>query len=123
MATVSFFLVYLPIFFLGCISLKLSPHRNLNSRKVSSALEAMGSDQLYRPEDEDGPEFADYLKNLLKLQANRAKTGFSAASSGSSDAYFAKLNRLKIERNTRIRAGLPDDIDRGYKDVDFINAK
>ena len=85
---------------------------------------AVGSDQLFRPEDEDSPEFKEYLKNLLKMQANRAKTGFSAASSGSSDAYFAKLTRLKIERNARIRAGIPDDnIDTSYKEIDFINAK
>jgi len=91
-----------------------------------SYLSALGSDLLFRPEDEDSPEFKEYLKNLLKMQTNRAKTGFAAPSSGSSDAYMAKLTRLKIERNARIRAGLPDvppeGLDYSYKEIDYKNA-
>ena len=46
----------------------------------------MGSDLLQRPEDENSPEFAAYLKQLMSLQVNRSKAGFAAPSSGSSDA-------------------------------------
>jgi hypothetical protein len=59
---------------------------------------SLGSDLLERPDDEDGPEYREYLKALLTLQANRAKTGHAAPSSGSADAYMAKLTRIKIER-------------------------
>lgn len=45
----------------------------------------LGSDVLVRPDDEDSPEFREYLKALLTLQANRAKTGHAAPSSASSD--------------------------------------
>lgn len=79
-----------------------------------------GSDALYRPDDEDSPEFQEYLKKLLQMQRNRAKTGFSAPSSRSTDAYFAKLNRIKLEKIARFRAGLPnDDIDVSYKPIDY----
>jgi hypothetical protein len=40
----------------------------------------------------------------------------------SSDAYINKLTRLKIERNLRIQAGLPDEVDTSYKEIDFTNA-
>ena len=80
----------------------------------------MGSDVLMRPEDEDSDEFREYLKNLMKLQANRAKAGHAAPSSGSSDAYIAKLNRLKVERLALIKAGLPNaEIDTSYKPEDY----
>jgi hypothetical protein len=85
-----------------------------------SALKSVGSDVLQRPSDEDSPEFRDYLKNLMKMQANRAKSGHSAPSSGSSDAYFAKLTRLKVERQALKQAGLPDDLlDTGYTQDDY----
>ena len=38
-------------------------------------LNSMGSDQIARPDDEDSPEFKEYLKALLKMQATRAKSG------------------------------------------------
>jgi hypothetical protein len=80
----------------------------------------MGSDMLTRPEDEDSPEFREYLKQLMKLQMNRAKQGNAAPSSGSSDAYIAKLNRLKVERLALIQAGLPDaPLDTSYKPEDY----
>ena len=83
----------------------------------------MGSDLLSRPEDEDSPEFAEYLKQLMSLQVNRAKAGFSAPSSGSSDAYLAKLNRIKVERMALRKAGLPEDlVDTSYKKEDYVNA-
>ena len=80
----------------------------------------LGSDQLQRPEDEDSPEFKEYLRALLQMQASRAKSGFAAPSSGSADAYIAKLTRMKIERNARIRAGLPDTYsESGYVPEDY----
>lgn len=85
-----------------------------------TALQSMGSDVLQRPEDEDGPEFREYLKALMKMQLNRAKTGHAAPSSGSSDAYIAKLNRIKVERLALLKAGLPDaEIDTSYKPEDY----
>ena len=74
-----------------------SGFRPLLARKrarVSKVNMSIGSDQLMRPEDEDSPEYQEYLRQLLQLQATRGKTGFSAPSSGSADAYIAKLNRL-----------------------------
>ena len=86
----------------------------------SMALNSLGSDIMPRPEDENSPEFKEYLRNLMKMQANRAKTGFAAPSSGSSDAYVAKLNRLKIERQALRDAGLGDaEIDTSYKEEDY----
>ena len=83
----------------------------------------MGSDLLERPEDENSPEFAVYLKQLMSLQVNRSKAGFSAPSSGSSDAYLAKLNRIKVERMALRKAGLPEDlVDTSYKKEDYLNA-
>jgi len=83
----------------------------------------MGSDLLERPEDENSPEFAKYLKQLMSLQVNRSKAGFSAPSSGSSDAYLAKLNRIKVERMALRKAGLPEDlVDTSYKKEDYLNA-
>lgn len=85
---------------------------------------AAGSDFLIRPDDEDSPEFKEYLRQLLKMQATRAKTGYSAPSSGSADAYVAKLTRLKIERNRRIQLGLDDDdLDYSYTADDYRSAK
>ncbi len=43
-------------------------------------------------------EFKEYLRQLLRLQTNRANTGYSAPSSASSDKYFAKLTRLKTKK-------------------------
>ena len=86
-------------------------------------MSSMGSDALERPDDEDSPEFKEYLKQLLKMQANRAKGGHAAPSSGSSDAYIAKLNRLKLEKLVRFRAGLPDlPLDTSYKPEDYASA-
>eukprot|EP01036_Dinobryon_divergens_P029337 gene29337-38416_t len=82
-----------------------------------------GSDVLVRPEDEDSPEFKEYLRQLLKMQANRAKSGHAAPSSGSADAYISKLTRLKIEKNMRMQAGLPNDaLDNSYKPEDYSAA-
>jgi hypothetical protein len=93
-------------------------------KNFETKLANMGSDELVRPDDEDSPEFREYLKALLKMQANRSKQGFGAPSSGSSDAYIAKLTRMKIERNALIRAGLPDDnVDSTYQEVDYQLAK
>ena len=90
---------------------------------AGGSMGSMGSDVLERPDNEDGPEFREYLKRLLKLQANRAKNGFVAPSSGSSDAYVAKLNRIKLERAALREAGLPDaDIDMSYRSEDYENA-
>jgi len=91
--------------------------------RVKVSLANLGSDELIRPDDEDSPEFKEYLRALLRMQANRAKQGFSAPSSGSSDAYIAKLSRLKVERNARIRAGLSDVVDTSYRPEDFEMAK
>lgn len=83
-------------------------------------LGSIGSDVLVRPDDEDSPEFREYLKALMKLQATRAKSGGAAPSSGSSDAYIAKLNRLKVERMALRQAGLPDAaLDTSYKEEDY----
>lgn len=91
--------------------------------KGASPLGNMGSDLLQRPDDENSPEFAQYLKQLMAIQVNRAKAGFSAPSSGSADAYLAKLNRIKVERMALRKAGLPEDlVDTSYKDEDYINA-
>eukprot|EP00596_Hydrurales_sp_CCMP1899_P010102 CAMPEP_0119040028 /NCGR_PEP_ID=MMETSP1177-20130426/9826_1 /TAXON_ID=2985 /ORGANISM="Ochromonas sp, Strain CCMP1899" /LENGTH=581 /DNA_ID=CAMNT_0007004675 /DNA_START=74 /DNA_END=1817 /DNA_ORIENTATION=- len=90
------------------------------NNRYASVLHAVGSDILERPEDENTPEFRDYLKNLMKMQANRARSGHSAPSSGSSDAYFAKLSRLKIEREALRRAGLSEDLlDTAYTQADY----
>lgn len=97
-----------------CLALRLPVE--LSTTRLSS----MGSDVLERPEDEDSPEFREYLKNLMKLQANRARSGHSSPSSGSSDAYIAKLNRLKVERLALIKAGFPNaEIDTSYKPEDY----
>lgn len=54
------------------------------------------------------------------MQANRAKSGHAAPSSGSSDAYFAKLSRLKVERLALKKAGLPEDmLDTSYTQEDY----
>ena len=81
---------------------------------------SMESDSLERPEDEDSPEFKNYLRALLQMQANRARSGHAAPSSGSSDAYIVKLSRITMEKNARFRAGLPDDeIDYSYLPDDY----
>ena len=99
---------------------RLTPVSPSSPSPSSTALSSIGSDLLPRPEDEDSPEFKEYLKNLMKMQYNRAKSGFSAPSSGSSDAYVAKLNRLKIERQALREAGLPDAVlDTSYKPEDY----
>lgn len=82
---------------------------------------SLGSDALERPEDENSPEFKEYLKQLLDMQSNRARNGFAAPSSGSSDAYFSKLNRIKLEKIARRKAGLPDDeVDTAYRAEDYL---
>lgn len=84
----------------------------------------MGSDVLVRPDDEDSPEFKEYLRQLLRMQANRAGSGFGAPSSGSADAYMAKLTRLKIEQNRRRQLGLPDEpLDTSYRPEDYLQAR
>eukprot|EP01038_Epipyxis_sp_PR26KG_P007791 gene7791-10585_t len=96
---------------------------NFNLLSKATRLYAVGTDALVRPEDENSPEYKEYLRMLLAMTANRAKVGFAAASSGSSDAYFAKLNRLKLEKIARKKAGLPDlPIDGSYSPADFQNA-
>lgn len=91
-----------------------------SSNKISASF---GSDSLDRPDDEDSPEFREYLKKLLEMQSLRAKTGFSAPSSGSSEAYYAKLNRIKLERAARAELGLSeDDVDTDYKAEDYQSA-
>lgn len=83
----------------------------------------LGSDELQRPEDENSPEFQQYLQKLIEMQSLRAKAGFASPSSASSDAYMAKLNRIKLEKRARQAAGLsPDDVDTSYKPVDYKNA-
>jgi hypothetical protein len=97
-------------------------HTSSTALKAEIGL-SMGSDALQRPEDENSQEYRDYLKSLLKMQANRAKNGHASPSSGSSDAYVAKLSRLKVEKMTRFRAGLPDEqLDLSYKPEDYTNA-
>jgi hypothetical protein len=92
-------------------------------QRFNTALPAIGSDILQRPEDEESQEYRDYLKNLMKMQANRARSGHSAPSSGSSDAYFAKLSRLKVERQALARAGLPESVlDTSYTQADYDSA-
>jgi hypothetical protein len=94
--------------------------RTSTVNRYSTVLHSVGSDVLQRPEDENSPEFREYLKNLMKMQANRARSGHSSPSSGSSDAYFAKLTRLKIERQALKAAGLPEDLlDTGYTQDDY----
>jgi hypothetical protein len=101
----------------------------ITNRKYATVLRSevsssMGSDALFRPDDEDSPEFKEYLRNLQKMMANRAKTGFSSPSSQSADAYLAKLQRLKLEKLARFKAGLPDiQLDTSYKPEDYISAK
>ena len=93
-------------------------------RPSTTILNSMGSDMLVRPENEDGPEYQEYLRQLLAMQANRAKSGHSAPSSGSSDAYIAKLNRLKVEKIALEKAGVRDFVlDTSYKPEDFEAAK
>ena len=46
-----------------------------NYKGFDFTLKSMGSDQIARPSDEDSPEFKEYLKALLKMQATRAKSG------------------------------------------------
>lgn len=83
----------------------------------------LGSDLLERPDDEDSPEFKEYLRKLLQMQATRAQSGFSAPSSGSADAYMAKLTRIKLERLARRKLGLPeDDVTTAYKPEDYAMA-
>lgn len=93
---------------------------SMNPPAQPASLGTMGSDILVRPDNEDSPEFKEYLKNLMRLQANRARTGYASPSSGSADAYIAKLNRLKVERDAFRKAGLPDaPLDVNYKEEDY----
>lgn len=89
-----------------------------------TALQSLGSDLLERPDDEDSPEFKEYLRKLLQMQATRAKGGFASPSSASADAYIAKLNRIKLEKAALREAGLPEDmVDITYKPEDYSMAK
>jgi hypothetical protein len=99
-------------------------HRKLpkSATQLQSSYGTLGSDALVRPEDEDSPEFREYLKKLLDMQSNRAKAGFASPSSGSSDAYFAKLTRLKLEKIARRKAGLPEEVDTSYRPEDYLAA-
>ena len=85
---------------------------------------AIGSDALHRPDDEDSPEFREYLKKLLEMQMTRAKSGFSAPSSSSSAVYIAKLNRIKLERRMRKKLGLPEEeVSTSYREEDYQLAR
>lgn len=98
---------------------KFSPNR-----LATTKLHSLGTDLLERPDDEDSPEFKEYLRQLMAMQVNRSKSGFAAPSSASADAYLAKLNRIKLERMKLRELGLPDDaVDTGYKPEDYQNAK
>ena len=71
--------------------------------------------------------FTALIFHFLLFYTNELNSiGHASPSSGSSDAYVAKLNRLKMERNARIRAGLsdvpPGGLDMSYKAIDFKNA-
>jgi len=111
------------LWLLSIESLKTSLLKTSYFTRFKTRLYNLGSDALERPKDEDSPEYREYLKQLLKMQANRATGGFAAPSSGSSDAYFAKLTRIKIEKNARYQAGLDGNVDTGYIDADYANAK
>jgi hypothetical protein len=69
------------IFVLGsvCKAFRLQASRGTH-QTVNGATGSLGSDLLPRPDDEDSPEFKEYLRTLLKMQANRAKSGFAAPS-------------------------------------------
>lgn len=96
----------------------------VRNRARSSKLSSLGSDGLQRPENEDSDEYQEYLRQLLQLQATRGKSGFSAPSSGSADAYVAKLNRLKVEKKMMEDAGVVvESLDTSYKPEDFEQAK
>lgn len=107
-------LIILACFPLLCNSFQFrNAHRVvLASMRASSA--SLGSDALHRPDDENSPEFKRYLQHLLEQQLIRAKSGFTAPSSSSADAYIAKLNRIKLERIARRRMGLTDEVDLSY---------
>ena len=62
----------------------------VNNRCKLHKLNSLGSDVLPRPEDEDSPEFKEYLRQLLRMQANRAQSGYAAPSSGK----YHKQNRV-----------------------------
>ena len=97
---------------------------SLSARSRMVRLNNVGSDLLTRPEDENSKEYRDYLKQLMALQANRAKGGHAAPSSGSADAYIAKLNRLKVEKLALEEAGIDtSSLDKSYKPEDFEAAK
>jgi hypothetical protein len=127
----------------GLLSLSAEDDTDLSYPAIlpSQIASNFGSDVLFRPEDEDSPEFREYLRQLLKMQvrlfvrmiwlnldkyiikANRAKAGHASPSSGSADAYVAKLTRLKIEKNARLRVGLPNvALDLSYKPEDYAAA-
>ncbi|CAM6031728.1 unnamed protein product, partial [Sphagnum compactum] len=87
-------------------------------------LRNLGTEVLIRPDDENSPEFKEYLRQLMRLQANRAQMGYAAPSSASSDVYIAKLNRIKLERMKMRELGLPEDaVDTSYKEEDYTAAR
>ena len=121
--SVGYFLVHLS--FCNCFrewkSVQIRSHQKLQSPLF--LVGHLGSDEFQRPNDENSPEFQQYLQKLLEMQSLRAKGGFASPSSASSDAYMAKLNRIKLEKRARRAAGLsPDDLDTSYKPVDYKNA-
>ena len=105
------------------ICVHLCKTKVLQSDLSLNVIGSMGSDELFRPDDENSPEFKIYLKKLFEMQSTRARSGFVSPSSGSADAYIAKLNRIKLEKMARRAAGLPDDeVDLSYKPEDYRNA-
>jgi hypothetical protein len=116
-------------FFLFILSPLISSYHSFSSKKTAQMTRlntklrsrgSLGTDILVRPDDEDSPEFKEYLRQLMILTANRAKTGYSAPSSASADVYIAKLNRIKIERMRLRELGLPDDaVDTSYRPEDY----
>ena len=106
------------------ISTSSSSQSIVGARSTNTKLNSLGTDLLERPDDEDSPEFKEYLRQLMSMQVNRAKSGFAAPSSASADAYLAKLNRIKLEKIKLRELGLPEDaVNTGYQPEDFVNAK
>ena len=63
--------------------LSIEKHSSITSAQFlksikKTSLNSLGSDVLERPDDEDSPEFKEYLRQLMIMQANRAKLGFAS---------------------------------------------
>ena len=78
---INLLLVISLVLFTECIAYLSKPISTQHSKVVMHATGSLGSDLIERPDDEDSPEFKEYLRMLLKMQMNRAKTGFAAPSS------------------------------------------